>query len=447
MQALDINFNLETIQKPLPSSEQKVSSSETSFLAMVQNQQKTVDVSENTSEDYAVHEQVEVSYENKDTKPVEKSSEKKSLSVKEEASEENMISEDVQVNEEAIESLYSQYFSLNELLQSDAEVSESDSIQISFSQEDIPYEVKVSDSIISNEDQLKWLTEENVDFDSEMLSYEKIGDEENLSERVELSASYNVLPEKSSELSADKNIKKDNSFQPAEKNADRISSKKNSKSLKDVLTVKDLRSENEKSKVKQVSDKKDFLTQVKAEGNKAEYSVQLSNQADRNILSLDGQSAGAVDSTYQAMLTNELQENAGEIVKAGTVVLKDNRNGTINLILHPESLGNVKITLELSDKVLTGHVTVSSREAYNAFQESIAALRDSFIESGFDTANFDISYSSQESFAQSGNDDGSNSRQKGRNIYGDFVSENSSVNSNLTDTFNDSEDFSINIVA
>ena len=61
------------------------------------------------------------------------------------------------------------------------------------------------------------------------------------------------------------------------------------------------------------------------------------------------------------------------------------------MALKPEALGNVKITLELSDKVVSGHITVASREAFEAFRQNLDTLRQAFVQSGFDNATFTLS--------------------------------------------------------
>lgn len=113
-------------------------------------------------------------------------------------------------------------------------------------------------------------------------------------------------------------------------------------------------------------------------------------QAQQNILSSDNQSAAANGSTFQAMLSQQIQENAPEFVKAGNIILKDNNSGTINMTMKPESLGNVKISLELTDKVITGQITVHSQEAYDAFKQNLDNLRQAFQQSGFDSAGFTL---------------------------------------------------------
>lgn len=100
--------------------------------------------------------------------------------------------------------------------------------------------------------------------------------------------------------------------------------------------------------------------------------------------------------TFASMLSQELRSNAADFVKTGAIVLRDGNVGTIRLTLHPESLGNVKISLELSgDRKISGKIVVSSEEAYEAFNESLGGLSDAFVEGGFQSAGFDLSFAGE----------------------------------------------------
>jgi flagellar hook-length control protein FliK len=106
---------------------------------------------------------------------------------------------------------------------------------------------------------------------------------------------------------------------------------------------------------------------------------------------------------FSSMLSQELKNNATDFVKTGQIVLKNNNEGLIRLTLHPESLGSVKISLELSgDRKISGKIVVSSQEAYDAFNENLDGLSDAFVQGGFDSAGFDLSWSGSgsESFAR-----------------------------------------------
>lgn len=132
----------------------------------------------------------------------------------------------------------------------------------------------------------------------------------------------------------------------------------------------------------------------------------LSENARANILSTNNQTASATGSTFQQMLSQQIQQNAPEFAKAGTIILKDQNSGSINMVLKPEILGNVKINLQLSDKNISGHIIVQSKEAMEAFKENLDLLKQSFRENGFENAQLSLSLSdsaSENHFAQNKN--------------------------------------------
>ncbi|MDR3311864.1 MAG: flagellar hook-length control protein FliK [Spirochaetaceae bacterium] len=120
---------------------------------------------------------------------------------------------------------------------------------------------------------------------------------------------------------------------------------------------------------------------------------------DLKAAGLDGQrTSQAINSTvpesrFSPMLQAEIQKNAGEFVKTGSILLQDNNAGSIRLVLHPESLGDVKIHLRLADNHIVGNITVASEEAYQAMKNSIQSLKAAFAESGFSAGSFDLSWS------------------------------------------------------
>ncbi len=191
------------------------------------------------------------------------------------------------------------------------------------------------------------------------------------------------------------------------------------------ISVQDFRSDN----IEKNPDEKNQKSAVEIseihrdEKNNPQVTVDFAAaSANQNIVSSDNQTAGATGSNFQAMLSNQIQENAGEIVKAGNIVLKDNDVGSIKLILHPESLGNVKIDLNLHEKNISGKIVVATQEAFNAFKETAENLKQAFAQSGFDSVGLELSLSSQ-NFGQNhsgGNQNNPAAEFAMRKIYGEL---------------------------
>lgn len=219
------------------------------------------------------------------------------------------------------------------------------------------------------------------------------------------------------------------------------------------IAVQDLRSENSAQKSDEKSGKSmksstEISEIYRNEKNNPQVTMDFAANAQQNIGSLDNQVAGSAGSNFQAMLANQIQENAGEIVKAGNIVLKDNDVGSIKLILHPESFGNVKIDLQVNEKNISGKIIVATQEAFNAFKETAENLKQAFVQSGFESAGLELSLANQ-NFA--GNHSGENQNNPAaefamRKVYGEingFAEENFPEIENIENSAMNS----INIVA
>ena len=92
------------------------------------------------------------------------------------------------------------------------------------------------------------------------------------------------------------------------------------------------------------------------------------------------------------MLARELHQNFnGDIIRHASMALRDGGEATIRLALKPDTLGNVKIQLELAENKVTGRIVVESEEAFNAFRKEIASLEQAFRDSGFTNADLNLS--------------------------------------------------------
>lgn len=198
------------------------------------------------------------------------------------------------------------------------------------------------------------------------------------------------------------------------------------KTLEEKIFVQDMRTVN-------TDEAKKVL--VGAKDEKDVFNKEISVEADgtaRMVLTLGDDSkpashiaprdtVGSAQKTFGQMLTAEIKQSADAFVKAGMISLKDGNSGSINLVLRPEMLGDVKISLDLSDNLLTGKIVVATQEAYNAFKENLDVLKQGFNAQGFDAQNFDLSWSG----AQTANGEGNNGEKSGNAA---FVTKNFSRN-------------------
>jgi hypothetical protein len=115
---------------------------------------------------------------------------------------------------------------------------------------------------------------------------------------------------------------------------------------------------------------------------------------------------------FEDIFARELHENLNhDIVRHASVLVKDGGEGTIRLFLKPQTLGNVKIRLEMAENKIMGHIIVESNEALRAFGRELYSLEQSFKDSGFDGAAFDMS------LAQDGGQNGADRQRKGEDAF------------------------------
>lgn len=409
------------------------------------------------------------------SKDEDKTSESKAEKTNASESEEKIAENDENAEKETSVQISSNEFYLASIIQeqgNDVKVSFTDKISLSdFSEsENIEENIKTDFSDISvSEKDLSWL-----------LKKEKITENDVIENAVEMNAESNpendeILKFQQLSISDPKYfLEKAESFKqekidisekmfisPELKNTakDEISAfkKENKITVKDFRTKTGTRIENSaETTVAQASknasknkSSMDFqFNQNQSSQNQITFDLTARNDATMNILSSNAQVAASNGSNFESLLSQSIQTNAPEFVKAGTIVLKDEGKGSINLILHPEALGNVKLNLSLNDKVLTGQITVSSQEAYNAFKENLETLKQNFAQSGFENIEFNLSFDANDNSSQQGFAQNENSRHEAavfnaKKTYSEFISVN--TENDFSDNYND--DYGINLVA
>jgi flagellar hook-length control protein FliK len=126
----------------------------------------------------------------------------------------------------------------------------------------------------------------------------------------------------------------------------------------------------------------------------AEITVNLRGGEPRNAAAGEqGGGAGGMKpaASFETFLARELNQNLnGDIVRQAQVLLREGGEGTIRLSLKPESLGKVKIRLEMAENKITGKIVVESGEALRAFEHEMESLEQTFRGEGFDGASLSL---------------------------------------------------------
>ncbi len=100
-----------------------------------------------------------------------------------------------------------------------------------------------------------------------------------------------------------------------------------------------------------------------------------------------------------------LREMAGtELVRASTMVLRDG-GGEIRLVLKPESLGSVRVRMNLVDNHIEGRIIVDSAAVKHVFDGSVDALRRALTAEGFQMGSLQVSVGGQDARADQGHRD------------------------------------------
>ena len=95
---------------------------------------------------------------------------------------------------------------------------------------------------------------------------------------------------------------------------------------------------------------------------------------------------------FESALSRELRGDlSSDIVKNAALIVRNGGEGTIRLALHPDTLGHVKVHIEMTENKLMGRIVVESSEALRAFERELPVLEKAFRDSGFTETSLDMS--------------------------------------------------------
>lgn len=135
------------------------------------------------------------------------------------------------------------------------------------------------------------------------------------------------------------------------------------------------------------------------ESNDLSGANNLPGRSDENVRILEfgyTRTSGEIREATQGSAAAEslgrfIQERGGaELVRQAGILLKSHNQGEIRLVLKPETLGSVRIHLNLDNNNLTGKILVESGSVRDTFDQNIEALQRGLRESGFETARLEV---------------------------------------------------------
>lgn len=147
------------------------------------------------------------------------------------------------------------------------------------------------------------------------------------------------------------------------------------------------------------------------------------NSGDHSFTSLLGVKSGGLDASAPRLVdgTTNLRANPGvlhslrqtlndqvngEIVRTARMVVRGNDTGEIRLHLKPESLGNVRIILQMQEGHIAGRIIVENSSVREVFEQNLASLIEAFNESGLETGTLDVTLADSGNESQTTSDGG-----------------------------------------
>lgn len=107
----------------------------------------------------------------------------------------------------------------------------------------------------------------------------------------------------------------------------------------------------------------------------------------------ESETAGVLQQKGNAGLAERksvFDEQLNTIVQNARIVVKDSKNGSFSIRLHPESLGRVNVNLNLEQGVIVGKFLVDSFDAKEALLENMSAVKENLLENGISVGEFQV---------------------------------------------------------
>jgi flagellar hook-length control protein FliK len=161
-----------------------------------------------------------------------------------------------------------------------------------------------------------------------------------------------------------------------------------------IVHVIDLRKKHQAALTEDTANQQKPVTQAAAEKELTSSFVQKLGAAQDERPEALPRAAGS-PTTQQQTPMERLKEMAGsELVKATNLIVRDG-GGEIKLVLKPDSLGSVRIRMNVVDKVIEGRIIVDTPAVKQVFEGNLDALKTALTAQGFQTGALSVSVGQQ----------------------------------------------------
>ena len=86
-----------------------------------------------------------------------------------------------------------------------------------------------------------------------------------------------------------------------------------------------------------------------------------------------------------------VEKGYGQLVEQARIILSNDNKGEIHMTLYPETLGKIKVALNLNDNHLAGEIFVENQSVKEIMQDNMGQLLQSFRDGGFGEMNIQVS--------------------------------------------------------
>jgi len=140
----------------------------------------------------------------------------------------------------------------------------------------------------------------------------------------------------------------------------------------------------------------EFIPASSRQSMPAEFKAENGQILVRTFSLESGEAKGGIE-TGSTLSTTFRRLLTPEIVQQSRIILQDGGKGEIRLILKPESLGRVRIRINIKDNSIEGRILVENNSVRELFEGNLEHLKNALRSEGFGAAALEVAVSGEKS--------------------------------------------------